>query len=159
MNPHKYCIINIGTNRRRWNPPHSELWKIFMFTIQLAGQPYTIDNHYDYIEKMCRDYYCEEPGLPVSVTEEEILREQTGEVPHSPRYLETLAVYRRIAGLALDRDTLLFHGSAVAVDGKVYLFTASSGTGKSTHTRLWREFFGSRAVMINDDKIMIDGRK
>ena len=47
---------------------------------------------------------------------------------------------------------LLFHGSTVAMDGNAYLFTARSGTGKSTHTRLWREAFGSRAVMVNDDK-------
>ena len=47
---------------------------------------------------------------------------------------------------------LLFHGSAVAVDGVAYLFIAKSGTGKSTHTRLWREMLGERAVMVNDDK-------
>ena len=29
---------------------------------------------------------------------------------------------------------------------------ARSGTGKSTHTRFWREVFGDRAVMVNDDK-------
>jgi hypothetical protein len=52
-------------------------------------------------------------------------------------------------------DTVLFHGSAVAVDGEVYLFTARSGVGKSTHTRLWRERFGERAVMVNDDKPLI----
>jgi serine kinase of HPr protein (carbohydrate metabolism regulator) len=47
---------------------------------------------------------------------------------------------------------LFFHCSAIAVDGKAYLFTAPSGTGKSTHTRLWREMLGERAVMVNDDK-------
>ena len=31
-----------------------------------------------------------------------------------------------------------------------------SGVGKSTHTRLWREVFGSRAVMVNDDKPFLD---
>ncbi|MGN0600689.1 MAG: hypothetical protein ACI4JK_12455 [Oscillospiraceae bacterium] len=55
----------------------------------------------------------------------------------------------------LDYDTILFHGSAVSVDGVGYLFTAKSGTGKSTHTRLWREMLGDRAVMINDDKPLI----
>ncbi len=50
---------------------------------------------------------------------------------------------------------LLFHGSVVAVDGVGYLFTAKSGTGKSTHTRLWRERFGPRAVMVNDDKPLL----
>lgn len=70
-------------------------------------------------------------------------------------YLETLAVYRKIADHLLSCDTLLFHGSVIAVDGIGYLFTAKSGTGKSTHTRLWREYFGERAVMVNDDKPLL----
>ena len=73
----------------------------------------------------------------------------------SDAYLETLAVYRKIAVRMLQHDTLLMHGSAVAVDGKAYLFIAASGTGKSTHTRLWREQFGARAVMVNDDKPLV----
>lgn len=52
-------------------------------------------------------------------------------------------------------DTFMFHSSAVAVDGAAYLFTANNGTGKSTHTRLWREYLGERAVMINDDRPLI----
>ena len=67
-------------------------------------------------------------------------------------YLETLAVYRKIAEKMPDYDALLFHGSCVAVDGAGYLFAAKSGTGKSTHTSLWRELLGERAVMVNDDK-------
>jgi len=43
----------------------------------------------------------------------------------------------------------------IAVDGVGYMFTAKSGTGKSTHARLWREQFGDRAVMINDDKPLL----
>ena len=73
----------------------------------------------------------------------------------SDAYLETLAVYRKIADILLSCDTLLFHGSVVAVDGEGYLFTAKSGTGKSTHTRLWREYFGERAIMVNDDKPLL----
>ena len=70
-------------------------------------------------------------------------------------YLETLAVYRKIAEKMPDYDTVLFHGSCVAADGAGYLFTAKSGTGKSTHARLWRELLGDRAVMVNDDKPLI----
>lgn len=83
--------------------------------------------------------------------------EMTGEkmAAYSEAYLETLAVYRKIAEWMPMQDILLFHGSVVAVDGKAYLFTAKSGTGKSTHTRLWREYFGNRAVMINDDKPLV----
>ena len=83
--------------------------------------------------------------------------EMTGQkmAAYSDAYLETLAVYRKIAEWMPMQDTVLFHGSVIAVDGKAYLFTAKSGTGKSTHTRLWREYFGNRAVMINDDKPLV----
>ena len=67
-------------------------------------------------------------------------------------YLEFIALQRKIAEKMFDYDTLVFHGSVVAVDGQAYLFTAKSGTGKSTHTALWRRIFGEKAVMINDDK-------
>ena len=74
---------------------------------------------------------------------------------YSNGYLETLAVYRKIAERMPAYETILLHGSCVAVDGIGYLFTAKSGTGKSTHARLWRELLGKRAVMVNDDKPLI----
>jgi len=52
----------------------------------------------------------------------------------------------------LDSDGFLLHASAVAMDGKAYLFSAPSGTGKSTHTALWQRVFQERASIINDDK-------
>ncbi len=52
----------------------------------------------------------------------------------------------------LEFDGMMLHASAVVVDGRAYLFTAYSGTGKSTHTQLWLEHFGSRAHILNDDK-------
>lgn len=74
---------------------------------------------------------------------------------YSDGYLEALAIYRKIAEKMPEYDTFLFHGSAIAVDGQAYIFTAKSGTGKSTHARLWRELLGDRAVMVNDDKPLI----
>lgn len=44
------------------------------------------------------------------------------------------------------------HSSAVMMDGKAYLFSAPSGTGKSTHTSLWLKKFGNSAEILNDDK-------
>lgn len=49
-------------------------------------------------------------------------------------------------------DGMMLHSSAVAVDGWAYLFTAPSGTGKSTHTKLWLDMLGERAFILNDDK-------
>lgn len=56
---------------------------------------------------------------------------------------------------------LMLHSSAIAMDGRAYLFSADSGTGKSTHTGLWKKVFGDKVTHINDDKPIvrkIDGR-
>ena len=75
---------------------------------------------------------------------------------YSDGYLESIAIQRKITEKFFEYDILSFHGSVVAVDGVAYLFTAKSGTGKSTHTRFWRELFGERAVMVNDDKPFLE---
>ena len=70
-------------------------------------------------------------------------------------YLEELSIYRQIAERMPAYDTFLFHSSAIAVDGKGYLFAAKSGTGKSTHAWLWQQLLGDRLVYVNDDKPLI----
>ena len=47
-------------------------------------------------------------------------------------------------------DAFQLHSSAVMLEGKAYLFSAPSGTGKSTHTEKWCRLFG--AQLLNDDK-------
>lgn len=68
------------------------------------------------------------------------------------------AFYRQLLAF----DGMMLHSSAVVMDGYAYLFSAPSGTGKSTHTTLWRKVFGEdRARILNDDKPalrMEDGR-
>lgn len=71
--------------------------------------------------------------------------------------LSTGIFYRRL----LDFGGFMLHSSAVCVDNKAYLFSAKSGTGKSTHTEQWLKLFGDKAFIINDDKPAIkieDGR-
>lgn len=46
---------------------------------------------------------------------------------------------------------MMLHSSAVVYDGNAYLFSAASGTGKSTHTQLWLKQFEG-AYILNDDK-------
>lgn len=78
---------------------------------------------------------------------------------YTDSYLETLAVYRKLAQLLVQEDILLMHGSVVAVDGQAYLFTAKSGTGKTTHTSLWMKQFGARAVMAEDVDMVLANLK
>ena len=136
-------------------------------TYKIAERIIEITSVYEDIHTLCKDYlFPANPDFSVVTTQEDIefereksaKEDEAKDMPvrqFSDGYLETLAVYRKISEKMPDYDTILFHGSCIAVDGVGYLFTASSGTGKSTHARLWRELLGDRAVMVNDDKPLI----
>lgn len=138
-----------------------------VFTIELADCRITVNALFPSTREFCKKYLTKDlpdfsvwiSGADIDYEREKSMQEDENRgipVRHFPDgYLETLAIYRKIAEKILDYNTLLFHGSAIAVDGIGYLFSAKSGTGKSTHARLWREQFGERAVMINDDKPLL----
>lgn len=92
------------------------------------------------------------PDMILRMSERELDRRQR-ENPHLDRqtceyFFIGCDFYTRL----LDFGGCLLHASAVAVDGRAYLFSGPCGVGKSTHTGLWRALFGERAVMLNDDK-------
>lgn len=134
------------------------------FSIQIAGLVTHISPLFASTREFCRNYLTElEAECFVEVTKDDLSYsqkllemeavEEGIRVRKFPEpFLERSTILRKIARELLNRDTLMLHGSTIAVDGAAYLFTAPCGTGKSTHTRLWREVFGSRAVMVNDDK-------
>ena len=135
-----------------------------LFSLQLAGQIVNVTARYETTKSYCGGYLTRKNGpWDVTVTDRDLAaeRERAGREDVAEgrsirsltdAQLEITALQRKIAETMFDHDILVFHGSAVAVDGAAYLFTAKSGTGKSTHTALWRQVFGSRAVMVNDDK-------
>lgn len=47
---------------------------------------------------------------------------------------------------------VMLHSSCISYDGQAVLFSANSGTGKSTHTSLWKKVFKDKVEYINDDK-------
>lgn len=134
------------------------------FNMEIAGLAVRVEPMYMSTREYCRAYWTErEAEVTVCVTEADLTREQElldmeaveeglKKRKFSGPFLERSVIQRRVAEALVERDVLMMHGSTVAVDGFAYLFTAACGTGKSTHTRLWREVFGSRAVMVNDDK-------
>ena len=134
------------------------------FRMKIAGHTAQVFSRFDSTRDYCKAYLTEDaPEFTITVTPEDLAFEQAELLAEAkaegmkPRkftdpFLDRAAIQRAYADWLFDREILLCHGSTVAVDGKAYLFTARCGTGKSTHTRLWREVFGDRAVMVNDDK-------
>ncbi|MBR2526906.1 MAG: hypothetical protein IKE58_00295 [Blautia sp.] len=70
-------------------------------------------------------------------------------------YLEEMALLWTINNILLTHDGFFLHGAAISFDDMACIFTAPSGTGKTTHIRLWRECFGQRVQVINGDKPFI----
>ncbi len=125
------------------------------FCIKVADKTIEINSIYDWIEKYCKDYIVTDidKDFSVSITQEDIDFEKSKDTFNSrEEYLEILAVHRKISEIMPKYDTVLFHGSLLELDGNGYLFTAPSGTGKSTHVKLWKEYFGDKVTVLNDDK-------
>jgi len=113
-----------------------------------------VDAKYQLLTTRIKNYRIEKANhidIYVSVSEDR-LREGLKEFPHlsidEVEYIFTSIIfYREI----LKFDAFVIHSSAVVVENKVYAFSARSGVGKSTHTKLYlREFKNS--YIINDDK-------
>lgn len=127
-----------------------------MFSIRIAGHVLCIENRYSYVEELCRDYIVPETSdVRIFVTDEDMEREMIPGEDYPPSYEESTAVCRKICEILIPESYFLLHASAVSIDGRGILFAATSGTGKSTHARLWKDVFGERAVIINDDKPLI----
>ena len=137
------------------------------FTAKIAGYAMAVRALYPETKELFRDYLTEEQPFAaiesgeVLIQKERRLLKKTDAANRrqtdgfSDRQIESNFLYREVAERLSPHGVVLMHGSAVAVDGEAYIFVAPSGTGKSTHTRLWREVFGERAVMINDDKPLL----
>ena len=138
--------------------------RVDTFTMEIAGAAIGVQPMFFSTREYCREYLTDrKPELMVQVTGEDLafqqklleleaLEEGLKIRKFTEPFLERATIQRKAADYLLGRNVLLLHGSTVAVDGSAYLFTAPCGTGKSTHTRLWRDVFGDRAVMVNDDK-------
>ena len=70
-------------------------------------------------------------------------------------------VLKKVAEALLDANYLLMHGASVVYNNEAFLFTAVSGTGKTTHAKKWVEF-AQGGYILNGDKLFIncsDGTK
>ncbi len=110
------------------------------------------------IEKQARDYLCDFQGeaeIRVGVSDE-FIDQKHGEYPHLTHSdCEYMWSGAQFCHQLLKYNGFMLHASAVVYEGKAYLFSAPSGTGKSTHTKLWLEVFGEKAYILNDDKPVV----
>ncbi len=131
-----------------------------IFKYKIADIVFSADIRYKYTYNIMQEFLAddsEESLFMFEITDEDIEHEKSLS-PYSlnEAMYESTAVYRKyIYRVMRDYDAFFFHCSSIAVDGKAIMFTAKSGTGKSTHRNLWVKNFDGKVTVINDDKPII----
>lgn len=128
-------------------------------TIRLGGVPLRLQLNHDNISRSFRKFRVapDLQGIPVAMTPEEIARAGARYPGGSqPDYVELMELCPRTSDALLPTGRCLFHGMAFFWRGKVWIFTAPSGTGKTTQYILWKLLFGEEVRILNGDKPLLD---
>ena len=126
-----------------------------MARYQIAGLQVEMEPVYSPLKEQARMYACinDRPAdIRLTISEEQLDQKQRDYPRLGRGDCEYFFLGSDFYTTLLDYNGCMIHASAVMLEGQAYLFSAHSGTGKSTHTGLWRQYFGERAVILNDDK-------
>lgn len=130
-----------------------------IFNVKLVDKIFQVEHIYPETREFCKDYLTDIscPDFCIQITENDISSEQQSslEQSFSPAYLETLSLLRKIADILPNYQRFLMHGASISYEDDAYLFTAPSGTGKSTHIKLWKKYLGDKVKIVNGDKPFI----
>ena len=141
------------------------------FQIGLAGQIIEVRSLYDKVYTWCQDYIIDpakysDTAIVIEVTEADIAKEDRTRqfnawkkhpdsiMVYHPAHLEVFVVCRKICEIMPYYSAFLMHGAVVATDHAGYMFTAPSGTGKTTRAKIWQSVFPG-SVIVNGDKPLI----
>lgn len=127
------------------------------FLCRIAGIVYEIEHKYTYTRKIFGDYVIEyilsnEKLIPISYTEDELQNVFKLRNCDSVQYAEYICIFDKICSMLTDFDMILMHGAAIEYEGEGFIFTAPSGTGKSTHIAQWKKYLGDKVIVVNGDK-------
>ncbi len=127
------------------------------YTVRLAGHNVLIESRYESSRRFFSDYTVPDERWEITArVEDSELDATVAEVQGITRETaELTGLYRPIAEAMPMLGGFVFHGAAISYGGRGYIFTAPSGTGKSTHIRLWRRYLGKAVDIVNGDKPII----
>lgn len=129
--------------------------------IKIANVVIEIQANYYRTFKICQEFQTkEQPNIAVNCCsqdyeqEEEAYVKEFNSLAPSRVYLEVNSILRKISDQMIDYNCFLIHGAAIAIGNRAFLFSAPSGTGKTTHILKWMDNC-PEAYIINGDKPFI----
>lgn len=93
-------------------------------------------------------------AVDISVSEDEIKQRNTSNPLSAELFMHALSVGDELPA----HNRLLFHGCAFEWQGKAWIFTGPSGTGKTTQYVQWKLLYGDEIHAINGDKPVLEFR-
>lgn len=133
-----------------------------MAVYKIAGLTVEYSCYFDLLKSRSKKYICDEKEVQIKLSlDESYFISRRAKFPTlTDEEIEYIGMGAAFYKELLRFDGMMLHASAVELDGQAYLFSAPSGTGKSTHTEGWLRAF-EKANIVNDDKPAIrkiDGR-
>lgn len=135
-----------------------------MFSLYICDKVIRIEEEKGSFLRFCRGYIVKEPApepdFVIRVTEKEIDAQRVLSKIEWVPILSSFVVARKLAKRLLESEcTLLIHGSVVAYQNAAFMFTASSGTGKTTHSLLWTNNLPDACILNGDKPFISTGEK
>lgn len=138
--------------------------------IKVAGHIIEVNYLFAGFKEYVKDYICSDlskPEFSLTITQnlidEERKKDMTNAkyenrpaIEYEDDMYEISCVCRLVSDYLISKDILLMHGGALVMDSKAVIFTAKSGTGKTTHACMWQQSFGDKVQIINGDKPFLE---
>lgn len=129
-----------------------------MFKARIADFNILFDEYYNYFWYVLGGFEAEfdSPDITITTTLEDIEEEKkTSENPEKSFRCEVANAFRKLATVLPEYDACVFHSCFIKAEDKGIAFSARSGTGKTTHMRLWQEMLGDKMEIVNGDKPIV----
>jgi hypothetical protein len=128
--------------------------------IMVAGLLFRMEFHCSGTDNWFRDFLsCQETRVSyniirLSIPEESLYRQikEKSKISKNPAFSEFSLLLGQVADRILSFKRCIFHGAAFSWNGKAYILTAPSGTGKTTQLKNWKALYGDEIQIIDGDK-------
>ena len=139
--------VSVGEVKHCLNEEPPYFWMFARDERYDFGFSYT-KSHPDCILKASEDY------------KEAVVYVQASRAERLTRFALDNALMLMYAARTIGEQTLLIHASVIRNEGEGFVFLGKSGTGKSTHSRLWLENVEGSQLLNDDNPVVrnIDGK-